>query len=214
MANYVYDSPAPTLPTPKTNRAAIPAGEDPTKWVSATDWNLVAQAALDLRTAIRTGGKWFAFEQQATLPNGSATDYLWRDTLGSLNLQRADGQALRVRLERPGAATTSDAGGQVQDVTAATLGGDGEAQIVRARVAVINSDSADAAGLELTGVFKRTGGVVTQVGSTNILKIPPAAPADATYVIVGADVKVRCTGGAGATRKWSVEGSATRVTAA
>lgn len=212
MANYVYDSPAPSLPTPKTNRAAIPAGEDPTKWVSATDWNLVAQAALDLRTAIRTGGKWFAFEQQASAPNGSATDYVYRDTTGNLLLQISDGTDRRVRLARTGTTTTSDGAGQTQDVTIFSMASDRSAVLLKSRVQTIKDDGLDAVGFVLGGVFRRTGGVITQVGSTNIERIPlVAGPPNATYNINGTTLQVRVTGIAAQTWLWRVETEYTLV---
>lgn len=206
MPDFVYDLTA--LPS-KTDRAPIPVGEDPNKWVAATDYNLVAQAAVSLRTAIRTG-KFFGFAAQATVPNGTAADYLWLDSLKRLLLQLADGTSRSLPLQTSATSTTSDAAGQSKDLLAYAFAADNQAVLVGARVAACKSDASDAVGVELHGVFRRQAGVVSQVGSTNVLRVPVGAgPPSATFAIVGTTVVARVTSIAGQTWNWTSESIAT-----
>ncbi len=49
MSNFVTDN--TTLPFPKSN--VRPVGGDPTKWVQASDWNALCQAAVDIRDVLK-----------------------------------------------------------------------------------------------------------------------------------------------------------------
>lgn len=53
MTNFVRD--LTSLPFPVTDLNPIPAGQDPTKWMDATKYNQVCQAAVDLRGWVLTG---------------------------------------------------------------------------------------------------------------------------------------------------------------
>lgn len=50
MPNFATDLTA--LPFPKTDKTALPVGEDATKHVAASDWNALCQAAVDLRGSL------------------------------------------------------------------------------------------------------------------------------------------------------------------
>lgn len=210
MPDFVYD--LLTLPTPKTNRAAIPAGEDPTKWVSATDWNLVAQACLDLRAAIRTG-RFFGFAAQATAPSGSTTDYVWLDTLKRLIQQLADGTTRQIRAMRYGTVVTDDGTGQTKDIVVATLGSDNQATLVKANVITYRTAGLSAVGFTLLGVYRRAAGLVVQEGDVNIQRIPlGAGTPSATLAIAGTNVVARVTGTAADSFTWRAESEETIVT--
>jgi len=73
MADFVYEG--FSLSWPKTDLNAIPDGADATKYVNAADWNLVNEAAEDLRAAI-LAGIYHGFTKQASLPTGTF-DGLW-----------------------------------------------------------------------------------------------------------------------------------------
>lgn len=88
MPHFVYD--LLTLPHPKSDFGTLPFGADPAKFVSSSDWNLVAQACLDLRD-VAVNATFQGFARSATPPNGANKDYLWLSTAPQLKLQLNDG---------------------------------------------------------------------------------------------------------------------------
>ena len=54
MAHFVYDNSSFTN-YPKTNLVPIPAGDAPTKYIAAAEWNEYGQSMIDLREAAKGG---------------------------------------------------------------------------------------------------------------------------------------------------------------
>jgi hypothetical protein len=90
MSNWVYDGTtnSGSLNFPKTDGTNIPVGGDPTKFVDATEYNVVGQALTDTRYAI-TSGNFFGFGSRlasGSLPAGIDTtrDFLYLRNDGAL----------------------------------------------------------------------------------------------------------------------------------
>lgn len=78
MPNFVYDN--VLLNGAKQNRNNMPSGEDPNKWVQATqDWNPTILAITDLKGGV-INNRFFGLQQLAAepaVPTGGATDFIW-----------------------------------------------------------------------------------------------------------------------------------------
>lgn len=85
MSNFVYD--VVTLNGSKANRAPLPGGEDPNKWIQAAeDWNPTIAALYDIRGAILSN-LFFGVDRQGSapiVPTGGSIDFLWADAVGDL----------------------------------------------------------------------------------------------------------------------------------
>jgi hypothetical protein len=82
MADFVYD--VITLNGSKVDRAPIPIGEDPNKWIDATDWNPAIGALNDIRDAI-INNRFLGLQRllvQPNVPTGGAPDFMWLDNAG------------------------------------------------------------------------------------------------------------------------------------
>lgn len=78
MSNFVYDN--LSLNNTKVNRSPIPVGEDPNKWIQASeDWNPSMNALLDVRGAILSN-LYFGIAPQASRPSApisAASQRIW-----------------------------------------------------------------------------------------------------------------------------------------
>lgn len=200
MPNFVYD--ALTLPYPKTDLVPVPGGADPTKYVNGSDWNRAMQALLDLRTAV-IGGDYFGFVPQAAAPGG-AVDHVYLDTMGRVVFRSSAGVDFVVPTARVGTTRTSDAGGQVKDVLAATLTADGQAAHVESRIATLIEGFLIAASYTAIVAVRRDAGVL-KISDVNLISAPPNTAPDITYVISGTSINLRITGTPGVSVNWRVE---------
>lgn len=78
MPDFVYDG--FSLNGSKVNKAPLPPGEDPNKWIQADpDWNPLVQAAFDLRDAI-INGEMHGLAPQTVRPSPTTTHsqyFIW-----------------------------------------------------------------------------------------------------------------------------------------
>ena len=83
-ADFVVDN--TSLPSSKTNLRPLPQGADPTKYLQASDYNALMNAALDLRHAV-VAGKYLGLSLLASDPTPTnATTYVWAKTDFGLHL--------------------------------------------------------------------------------------------------------------------------------
>lgn len=99
MSNYVTS--ITSLNYPKTDQNALPSGADSTKYVAAADWNLVNQAADDIRSHLANGAG-LSFVTTATIPavGTGATGLLWCDRTTSTTLRFYDGASSFIKLSQ------------------------------------------------------------------------------------------------------------------
>lgn len=82
MSHFVYDG--TSLAYPKADDVPLAISDDPTKFVQASEWNLLNQAVVDLRDVI-TLGKYHGFTAQALDPTPvGVAAYIWSRTDGAL----------------------------------------------------------------------------------------------------------------------------------
>lgn len=82
MADFVYD--VITLNGSKVDRAPIPVGEDPNKWLDVSDWNPAISALNDIRDAI-INNRFLGLQRlgvQPNVPTGGAPDFMWMTSAG------------------------------------------------------------------------------------------------------------------------------------
>jgi hypothetical protein len=103
-----------------------------------------------------------------------------------------------------GTVQTADA---TQTAVASHTPDDNTAVTVHAIVTGRKADGSEAAGYTITGTFRRTGGVTTQVGSTTILAQAEDDPAwDCTFTLSGAAINVAVMGKAATVIDWRSRG--------
>lgn len=93
------------------------------------------------------------------------------------------------------------------DVVASRTVEDGKCEVLEVAISAMRSTLAEAAGYVIVGTFRRTGGAVTQVGTTTALVTnEDAAGWAVAFVVVGTAVQVQVTGAAGSTVDWRARG--------
>jgi hypothetical protein len=85
----VYDGSA--LPTSKSDKTSVPGGQDPTKYLSAADWNLVRSFIQDLRDALNSGGEHYDLASNPSASVSAAAHARLRSNVGRLEVSEGAG---------------------------------------------------------------------------------------------------------------------------